>query len=179
MREPAYRLYNCERCQVQVRICERCDHGNVYCAGDPPHIKDLADQKRSARRHRAMDRLHHAAPSGAKFFAAAAQRGVHLGTLTRGLTDLLDTHGAAALEAALSAALAQDSAHLAAVRHFVDQHRARRGARPPIPVHLPDDPRVRALSVRPHNLADYEQLTRKDSHERLSEARAEPDRHDD
>ena len=28
MREPAYRLYNCERCQVQVRICERCDHGN-------------------------------------------------------------------------------------------------------------------------------------------------------
>jgi len=54
-----------------------------------------------------MDRLHHAAPSGAKFFAAAAQRGVHLGALTRGLTDLLDTHGAAALEAALTAALAR------------------------------------------------------------------------
>jgi transposase len=145
---------------------------------DPPHIKDLADQKRSARRHRAMDRLHHAAPSGAKFFAAAAQRGVHLGALTRGLIDLLDTHGAAALEAALSAALAEDSAHLAAVRHFIDQHRARRGARPPIPVHLPDDPRVRALNVRPHNLADYEQLTRKDSHERIPEAIAEPDRDD-
>jgi hypothetical protein len=136
---------------------------------DPPHIKDLADQKRSARRHRAMDRLHHAAPSGAKFFAAAALRGVHLGALTRGLIDLLDTHGAAALEAALLAALAEDSAHLAAVRHFIDLHRARRGARPPIPVHLPDDPRVRALNVRPHNLTDYEQLTRKDSHERIPE----------
>jgi len=122
---------------------------------DPPHIKDLADQKRSARRHRATDRLQHAAPSGAKFFAAAPQRGVHLGALTRGLTDLLDTHGAAALDAALIAALAEDSAHLAAVRHFVDQHRARRGARPPIPVPLPDDPRVRGMSVRPHNLADY------------------------
>ena len=70
----------------------------------------------------------------------------------------------------MTAALAEDSAHLAAVRHFVDQHRARRGARPPIPVHLPDDPRVRALNVRPHNLTDYEQLTRKDSHERLPEA---------
>jgi hypothetical protein len=125
-----------------------------------------------------MDRLHHAAPSGAKFFAAAAQRGVHLGALTRGLTDLLDTHGAAALEAALTAALAEDSVHLAAVRHFVDAHRARRGARPPIPVHLPDDPRVRALSVRPHNLTDYEQLTRKDSHERIPEALGEPDRDD-
>ncbi len=145
---------------------------------DPPHIKDLADQKRCARRHRAMDRLHHAAPSGAKFFAAAAQRGVHLGALTRGLTDLLDTHGAAALEAALTAALAEDSVHLPAVRHFVDQHRARRGARPPIPVHLPDDPRVRELNVRPHNLTDYEQLTRKDSDERLPEALGKPDRDD-
>ena len=48
-----------------------------------------------------MDRLHHAAPSAAKFFAAAAERGVHLAVLTRGLIELLDTHGAAALEAAL------------------------------------------------------------------------------
>jgi len=141
-----------------------------------PHIEDLESQKRSARRHRAMDRLHHAAPSGAKFFAAAALRGVHLGALTRGLIELLDTHGAAALEAALTAALAEQSAHLAAVRHFIDQHRARRGARPPIPVYLPDDPRVRDLNVRPHNLANYEQLTRKDSHERLPEAAPEADR---
>ena len=124
-----------------------------------------------------MDRLHHAAPSGVTFFAAAALRGVHLAALTRGLIELLDTHGAAALEAALIAALAQDSAHLAAVRHFVDQHRARRGVRPPIPVHLPDDPRVRALSVRPHNLADYEQLTHKEPHERIPEA-IESDRDD-
>jgi len=141
------------------------------------HIQDLVDEKRCARRHRAMDRLHHATPSAPKFFAAAARRGVQLAALTRGLIELLDTHGAAALEAALIAALAEDSAHLAAVRHFIDQHRARRGARPPIPVHLPDDPRVRALSVRPHNLADYEQLTRKESHERLPEA-IDPDRSD-
>jgi transposase len=141
---------------------------------DPPHIEALTAHKRSARRHRAMDRLHHAAPSGPKFFAAAARRGVHLGALTRGLTELLDTHGAAALEAALIAALAEDAPHLPAVRHFVDQHRARRGARPPIPVSLPDDPRVRALHVRPHNLADYEQLTRKDPHERVPEPLADP-----
>jgi hypothetical protein len=145
---------------------------------EAPHIQDLAAQKRSARRGRAMDRLHHATPSGPKFFAAAALRGVHLAALTRGLIHLLDAHGAAALEAALGAALAEDSAHLAAVRHFVDQHRARRGARPPIPVHLPDDPRVRDLSVRPHNLADYEQLTRQESHERIPEVLAEPDRSD-
>ena len=38
---------------------------------------------------------------------------------------------AAALEAALSAALAEDAAHLAAVRHFIDLHRARRAAARP------------------------------------------------
>ncbi len=66
MREPAYRLYNCERCQVQVRICERCDHGNVYCAGECAKIRRRESQRRSqaryqrshqgARRHAARQR---------------------------------------------------------------------------------------------------------------------------
>jgi hypothetical protein len=28
----SYRLYNCARCAVQVRICSECDRGNQYCA---------------------------------------------------------------------------------------------------------------------------------------------------
>jgi len=51
MREPAYRLYNCERCQVQVRICERCDHGNVYCAGECARIRRRESQRRSQARY--------------------------------------------------------------------------------------------------------------------------------
>jgi hypothetical protein len=31
--EPTYRLYHCRRCALQVQICARCDHGNIYCAG--------------------------------------------------------------------------------------------------------------------------------------------------
>jgi hypothetical protein len=50
---------------------------------------------------------------GRTLLAAALRCGVHLGALTRGLTDLLDTHRAAALEAALTTALAEDSTHLA------------------------------------------------------------------
>ena len=92
----------------------------------------------------------------------AAERGVHLATLTRGLLELLDSHGAAALEAALRAALREGIAHLASVRHFIDQQRARRGQSPPLPVALPNDPRVRHLSVRPHPLADYEPLNLRD-----------------
>jgi hypothetical protein len=39
--EPSYRLYNCARCAVQVRICRRCDHGNVYCGDDSYLQSDL------------------------------------------------------------------------------------------------------------------------------------------
>jgi transposase len=130
------------------------------------HIQALVDQKRRGRAHRAMDRLHHAAPSCGQLFKLAAERAVNLAVLTRGLIELLDTHGAAALENAMLAALREDAVHLGAVRHFVDQHRALRGQPPPIPVALPNDPRVRALTVRAHRLADYEQLSRETTDER-------------
>jgi hypothetical protein len=52
------------------------------------------------------------------------------------------------------------------VRHFIDLHRAQRGQSPPIPVTLPDDPRVRELAVRPHNLAEYEKLAQETADER-------------
>lgn len=125
----------------------------------PAHIQALEAEKRAGRAHRAIDRLHYAAPSAARFFQLAATRGVHLGSLTRGFIELLDAHGAANLEAALTAALKEDATHLAAVRHFIDLHRAQRDQAPPIPVTLPNDPRVRSLAVRPHNLADYETLS--------------------
>ena len=70
-----------------------------------------------------------------------------------------DLHGAAALEAAIVAALAQDAAHLGAVRHFVDTHAQARGQVPPIAVALPAALRLRALSVRPPPLSDYQHLT--------------------
>ncbi|MGA7539079.1 MAG: hypothetical protein WBW93_09945 [Steroidobacteraceae bacterium] len=109
-----------------------------------------------------------------RFFQLAAVRGVHLGSLTRGLIELLDTHGAAALEAAFAAALAEDAVHLSAVRHFIDRHQAQRAASPPIPVTLPDDPRVRDLTVRPHDLAEYEKLAQESSDER-SDASPDPE----
>jgi len=136
------------RCSVSVHLAITASESIDVDAEEPP-----------ARAHRATDRLHYAAPSAARFFQLAAVRGVHLGSLTRGLIELLDTHGAAALEAALAAALAEDAVHLSAVRHFIDRHQAQRTASPPIPVTLPDDPRVRELAVRPHNLAEYEKLS--------------------
>jgi transposase len=127
---------------------------------DPAHIQALVSHKRAARVHRAQDRLHHSTSSASTLFVRAAGRGAHLGSLTRGLLQLLDSHGAQALERAIQAALAEDAAHLGAVRHFIDQHARAEALAPPIAVALPADPRVRELSVHPHSLRDYDQLTR-------------------
>jgi transposase len=136
----------------------------------PAHVEALVAHKRAARAHRAQDRLHHAAPAAKALFVRAAERGAHLGVLTRGLLALLDSHGASALEAAIAAALAQDAAHLGAVRHFIDQHAHARGQPPPIAVLLPKDPRVRALNVRTQALSDYEQLTSESPDERTGDS---------
>ena len=97
-----------------------------------------------------------------------------MGVLTRGLSQLLDTHGAQALEAAIAAALAEDAAHLGAVRHFIDSHAHARGQRPPIAVSLPKDPRLQDLSVRAQPLSDYEQLTKDSTDERTDNDEPQP-----
>ena len=125
---------------------------------DLAHIEALERDKRLAREHRATDRLHHAAPSAETLFLDAAKRGHHLGVLARGLTELLNAHGPGALERAIAAALDADAAHLAGVRHLIDQHRQQSDKPPPLPLALPDDPRLRNLHVRPHDLADYDRL---------------------
>ena len=125
----------------------------------PDHIAALVAHKRAGRKQRAQDRLHHGVPSAQPLFLRAAERGAHLGVLTRGLLALLDSHGASALEAAITAALAEDAAHLGAVRHFIDAQAHARGQRPPLAVVLPEDPRLHAINVRPQPLRAYDQLT--------------------
>ena len=137
-------------------------HNRSYDAGAQieikSHIDALVERKRAARAHRAMDRLHHAAPSAALLYERAALRGHHLGSLTRGLVGLLDSHGADALEAAIVEALACDGVHLASVRHFIDQHAHARGVLPPVSIRLPEGAKVSTASVRPHALGQYDKL---------------------
>jgi hypothetical protein len=86
-----------------------------------------------------------------------------MGVLTRGLVALLDSHGAQALEAAIAAALANDAAHLAGVRHFIDLHAHAAGLPPPLAVCLPNDARLQGLSVAQPSLGDYDRLTQQEA----------------
>ena len=125
---------------------------------DPAHIQALKDRKRRARKHRGMDRLTRAVPASQKLIAAVAERGDNVGSAVHWMLRLLDSFGAQAVEAATCEAIEHGTPHPQAVRHIVDRSQRAAGRPPSIPVHLPDDSRVRDLSVRPHDLSGYDQL---------------------
>jgi transposase len=123
---------------------------------DPAHLETLVRHKRKARLHRGMDRLYHAVPNSQELLRRMAQRGANLGSATAALLRLLDTYGAAELESALDEALQKASPRPHDVRLVLERRQHQRGNPPPLPVALPDDPRVRELVVRPHSLNDYD-----------------------
>ena len=105
-------------------------------------------------------------PSTQALFAAAAQRHHHLASSLADSSNC-STPTAPPPSNAPSPAPSMPTPHtLAGVRHLIDQHRQHARKPPPLPLALPDDPRLRALSVRPHDLADYGRLHRNsDTHD--------------
>jgi transposase len=127
---------------------------------DPAHIERLVEYKRQAREHRGLDRLAAAAPASRELLTRLAQRGANLGSATLRLLRLLEEFGAARLQPAIREALDRDIPHPHAVRQILESQRRAEGRSPALPVELPDDPRVRDLTVRPHALESYDALTR-------------------
>jgi transposase len=137
-------------------------HTRCFSKGEvienPAHVERLARAKRRAREHRSLDRLQRSAPSTQDLLGKLAERGEPLGRATARLLTLLDEFGARELEAAVREAIARGVPHDHAVRHILDRRRHEHGRLPGIAVRLPDDPRVRELSVEPHRLETYDEL---------------------
>ena len=125
---------------------------------NPAHVEALVAYKREAREHRGTDRLQHVVPAAGALLIGAAERGHNLGSAVAGLLRLLDTHGAEALALAVEEAVQRESFHVAAVRQLLEQRRREQGKPPAVPLPLPDDPRVRELVVKPHDLSTYDGL---------------------
>ncbi|RMH42271.1 MAG: transposase [Alphaproteobacteria bacterium] len=151
-----------------VRVLDGTDeiarHTRSYDRGaqieDPAHVAGLVEAKRQGRKHRGMDRLAHAAPATRELLVRLAERGANLGNATQRLLRLLDTYGAEELEAAVREVLERGVLHVPGVRQVLERERRARGLPPATPLALPDDPRVRGLSVRPHSLESYDELAR-------------------
>jgi hypothetical protein len=139
---------------------EVAGHARCYGKGeqieDPTHIEALTEYKRKARHHRSQDRLAQAVPASRELLVQAAERGANLGSITASLLRLLDRYGASELESAIQDALRQQVPHPNAVRISLEKHRDERDQPPPLPIILPDKPKVRDLTVRPHDLKNYD-----------------------
>jgi hypothetical protein len=98
-------------------------------------------------------------------------RGEPLRPVTARLNRLLDRYGADELAAAIDIVLERGSPHPSSVAHVLDQRARSRGIAPAIDVVLPNDPRVRELDVKPHQLSDYDALGRHQSEEDDDDAR--------
>jgi hypothetical protein len=125
---------------------------------DPAHIQALVAHKRAAHAQRGADRLAHAAPAALRLLKAAAERGHNLGTITAALLRLLDRWGAAALEAAIASALAQDVPHPNAVRLALERAREEQGRLPPTALCLSDEVARRDAPVRSPALSSYDRI---------------------
>ena len=118
----------------------------------------MIKQKAKARKHQGQNRLIHAVPPCAQLLSGAAQRGDNLGSITSTLLRLLDQYGASELTIAVEEALDKDVPHPNAVRQVLQRRCETQHKPPPIPVALPDDKRVKDLTVKPHNLDAYDQI---------------------
>jgi transposase len=142
----------------EVLACHPRSYDKGAQIEDPAHLQALIDEKRAARRHRGVDRLAAAAPAAQDLLQRAAVRGDNLGTITATLLGLLDSYGAAELDAAIQDAIARGVPHPNAVRLALERRREQRSAPPPIAVDLPDHVKARDPIVKPHRLEIYDQL---------------------
>lgn len=124
----------------------------------PEHLTTLREIKAAAGQHSRTSLLTNAAPSSEQLLNQIAKRGLPLGRITQELHELLSTYGAAALETAIREALDHNTPHAQAVRQVLerDQHNA---AKPvALPLQLPDDPRLRNITLSTRSLVDYDKL---------------------
>jgi transposase len=151
-----------ENVRVMNGLTEVACHKRSWDKGaqneNPQHIEELKERKQEAKKHRGMDRLHHAAPAAVKMLELAAKQGQNLGALTTGLLHLLDLYGAVELEHAVIEALSVEACHVAAVRQVLERRRREQSLPEPVAISVPDDPRIQNLVVIPHDLAGYDKL---------------------
>ena len=119
------------------------------------HIAAIRTRKTQARRGNIIDRLHRSIPQSEVLLKDLASRGENLGTMVSMLYRLLDSYGSEALRHAVSEAIAAGSIHPNSLRHILDRKREEQNLEPTIPIQLPDDPRINEITVRPHDLSDY------------------------
>lgn len=157
--------------ETEVRILDGLEvaavHERCYDKGvvieNPEHLAELRAHKRRAQHGQASAPLRRAAPTTTKLLEQLAERGENIGSATNQLMKLLEEFGGARLDIAAATACERGTPHPRSVRLILEADASEREAAPLVPVDLPDDPRVRQLVVREHDLAGYDVLRANDA----------------
>lgn len=138
------------------------DHARSFSSGEQiehtAHIDGLVQAKRRGREHRGLDRLAREVSNAPALLEVVARRGGNLGNVTSHLLKYVGLYGASEVEEAIREAIQRDTPHLTAIRFLLERRRQARNRPVPIGIELPDDPRVRDLTVRPHALSTYDDI---------------------
>jgi len=83
--EESHRLYCCLHCGVQVRICRRCDRGNVYCVGECAQSRRRECLRRAGARYQCTfaGAVHHAARQRAWRRRRSEEKVTHQGSVVQ------------------------------------------------------------------------------------------------
>ena len=122
------------------------------------HIQKLVEAKQKARLHRGQDRLITTIPQISTLLKRCAEKGYNLNAINKQLVELLDSYGQAEMTVAVTESLVKGSIHSNAIRFILERRRHERNEPPPVPVHLPEDQRVREVVIQSHSLSTYDVL---------------------
>ena len=128
---------------------------------NPAHLEGLLESKRAARGTTGRERLIAAVPSAEALYVELVQRQTSLPRETRELLRLLDEFGAKPLAAAIDEAMRRETPRASSVARLLDQTLRAQGHKPTLPLRLPERPGVADLTVRNHNLEDYDDINAK------------------
>ena len=127
------------------------------------HINALWLAKTHAKLHRGQDRLSQASDHASVLLQQSLERGHVIKTTVRLLNEYLDQYGRDELHHALGEALKQHSPYPQAVQQILERRREEKQKPPPLAVAVPD--KVKHVSVKTANIADYDKLYREEQGE--------------
>ena len=164
-----FRLVRCVLSVVaspsEVRILhgteEVARHKRSYDKGiqveDPTHIEALVEFKRNAGEHQGQQRLLSALPECRDLLKRLGEEGYNLRSAVAQLLRLLDAYGTAKVASAIAETLKNGSATPAAVQKMLEQSCQAKEVLPRSQLELPES--VKAVSVRPHDMSLYDDLS--------------------
>ena len=136
------------------------EHSRCFGKGEQieqdAHINALWLEKTQAKLHRGQDRLSQASAHIPELLQQSIERGHVLKITVRLLNEYLDHYGRDELHLAVTEALKQQSPYPQAVLQSLERRREEKHRPPPLAVAVPD--KVKHLSVKSVNVADYDKL---------------------